>query len=176
MNSWDDIQLVSRVAVLHDRRAFDTLVKRHQETIRRFFLNQTCGDTQLSDDLAQDTFVKAYLNIGQFQGKSNFGTWLFRIAYNVFYDYTRGQRPTTDIDLLPAQRLRTEQRGMEKNGSLPSPATTDGNRTHLRITATDGGTKHRPHRRDHRDERQHHQVALGKRKKETGDLPKSKRI
>lgn len=69
MNSWDDIQLVSRVAVLHDRRAFDTLVKRHQETIRRFFLNQTCGDTQLSDDLAQDTFVKAYLNIGQFQGE-----------------------------------------------------------------------------------------------------------
>ncbi len=114
MNSWDDIQLVSRVAVLHDRRAFDTLVKRHQETIRRFFLNQTCGDTQLSDDLAQDTFVKAYLNIAQFQGKSTFSTWLFRIAYNVFYDYTRGQRPTTDIDLLPAQRLRTEQRGMEK--------------------------------------------------------------
>lgn len=114
MNSWDDIQLVSRVAVLHDRRAFDTLVKRHQEAIRRFFLNQTCGDTQLSDDLAQDTFVKAYLNIAQFQGKSTFSTWLFRIAYNVFYDYTRGQRPTTDIYLLPAQRLRTEQRGMEK--------------------------------------------------------------
>lgn len=114
MNRWDDIQLVSRVAVLQDRRAFDTLVKRHQESIRRFFLNQTCGDAQLSDDLAQDTFVKAYLNIGQFHGKSTFSTWLFRIAYNVFYDYNRGHRPTADIDQLPTQGLKTEQRGMEK--------------------------------------------------------------
>ena len=94
MNSWDDIQLVSRVAVLHDRRAFDTLVKRHQETIRRFFLNQTCGDTQLSDDLAQETFIKAYTHIAGFHGMSGFQTWLFRIAYNVFLDYSRSHKAT----------------------------------------------------------------------------------
>lgn len=60
MKELNDLSLVTRVAVLHDRRAFDTLVRKYQSPVRRFFLHQTLGDEQLSDDLAQDTFVKAY--------------------------------------------------------------------------------------------------------------------
>lgn len=84
-----DISLVAQVAVLGNKRAFDELVRRYQSPVRRFFLNQTLGDEQLSDDLAQDTFLKAYLNIGQFKALSSFQTWLMRIAYNVFYDHCR---------------------------------------------------------------------------------------
>ena len=98
MDRLEDISLVTQVAVFHNRRAFDKLVKEYQAPVRRFFLSQTFGDTQLSDDLAQDAFVKAYTRIGQFQGKSSFLTWLYRIAYNVYYDYTRSHRPTADID------------------------------------------------------------------------------
>lgn len=98
MDRLEDISLVTQVAVFHNRRAFDKLVKDYQAPVRRFFLSHTFGDTQLSDDLAQDTFVKAYTRIGQFQGKSSFLTWLYRIAYNVYYDYTRSHRPTADID------------------------------------------------------------------------------
>ena len=98
MDRLEDISLVTQVAVFHNRRAFGKLVKEYQAPVRRFFLSQTFGDTQLSDDLAQDTFVKAYTRIGQFQGKSSFLTWLYRIAYNVYYDYTRSHRPTADID------------------------------------------------------------------------------
>jgi RNA polymerase sigma-70 factor (ECF subfamily) len=94
----EDISLVTQVAVFHNRRAFDKLVKEYQSPVRRFLLSQTLGDSQLSDDLAQDTFVKAYTHISQFQGKSSFLTWLFRIAYNVFYDYLRSHKETTDID------------------------------------------------------------------------------
>lgn len=90
----EDISLVSRVAVFHDRRAFDRLVVKYQSPIRRFFLNQTLGDTQLSDDLAQETFIKAYTNITQFRGLASFSTWLFRIAYNVLYDHNRRLKPT----------------------------------------------------------------------------------
>src|SRR5690606_28174826 len=57
----------------------------------------TMGDTQLADDLAQETFIKAYLNIKGFQGLSGFSTWLFRIAYNVHYDYLRSKKITSDI-------------------------------------------------------------------------------
>ena len=57
--------------------------------MRRFFLHQTLGNEALSDDLAQDTFIKAYTNISKFRGLSSFQTWLMRIAYNVFYDYCR---------------------------------------------------------------------------------------
>ncbi len=98
MDRLEDISLVTQVAVFHNRRAFDKLVREYQSPVRRFFLSQTVGDSQLSDDLAQDTFVKAYTHIGQFQGKSSFLTWLYRIAYNVYYDYTRSHRPTADID------------------------------------------------------------------------------
>jgi RNA polymerase sigma-70 factor (ECF subfamily) len=86
------------VAVFHNKRAFDQLVRKYQSPVRRFFLNQTLGDEQLSDDLAQETFLKAYLNITKFRGLSSFSTWLMRIAYNVFYDDVRARKQTEDVD------------------------------------------------------------------------------
>lgn len=105
MNGLDDITLVTRVTMFHDTRAFDSLVVKYQSPIRRFFMSQTLGNKPLSDDLAQDTFVKAYTCLRQFQMRSSFPTWLFRIAYNVFYDYTRRQRPAGDIDNGEAQAI-----------------------------------------------------------------------
>jgi len=99
-----DIALVAQVAVVGNKRAFDELVRRYQSPIRRFFLNQTLGDRQLSDDLAQDTFIKAYVHIGKFRGLSSFQTWLMRIAYNVWYDYTRSHHETGDIDNVQQQQ------------------------------------------------------------------------
>jgi len=93
-----DTELAARVALLGDRRAFDRLVCRHQSRLRRFFMAQTLGDAQLSDDLAQDTFVKAYLGLAGFRGLSSFSTWLFRIACRVLCDHARSSRPTLDID------------------------------------------------------------------------------
>ena len=98
MAEFNDIALVTQVAVFHNKRAFDQLVRKYQSPVRRFFLNQTLGDAQLSDDLAQETFIKAYLNITKFRGLSSFSTWLMRIAYNVFYDNVRSRKQTEDID------------------------------------------------------------------------------
>ena len=94
MSQINDISLVAQVVVLKNGRAFDELVKKYQSPIRRFFLNQTLGDSDLSDDLAQETFIKAYTNIASFKNLSNFSTWLYRIAYNVFYDYIRSRKET----------------------------------------------------------------------------------
>ena len=107
-----DISLVEQVAVLGNKRAFDELVRRYQSPVRRFFLHQTLGDEQLSDDLAQDTFIKAYVNIGKFKGLASFQTWLMRIAYNVFYDYTRSHKQAMDMDQVP------ERQGMQTNPTL----------------------------------------------------------
>ena len=101
MASLTDISLVAQVAISGNRRAFDELVRRYQSPVRRFFLHQTLGDSQLSDDLAQDTFIKAYTNIASFRGLASFQTWIMRIAYNVFYDYTRSRHQTSDIDQVP---------------------------------------------------------------------------
>ena len=103
-----DISLVAQVAVLGKRRAFDELVRRYQSPVRRFFLHQTLGDEQLSDDLAQDTFIKAYTNNGKFRGLASFQTWLMRIAYNVFYDYTRSHKQLADMDNVPERQSPLE--------------------------------------------------------------------
>ena len=92
MAELNDIALVTQVAVFRNKKAFDQLVRKYQSPVRRFFLNQTLGDEQLSDDLAQETFIKAYVNITKFRGMASFSTWLMRIAYNVFYDEKRKKR------------------------------------------------------------------------------------
>lgn len=99
MDQLNDISLVAQVVVFGNSKAFDTLVKKYQSPIRRFFLNLTLGDGALSDDLAQETFIKAYMNIASFKNLSSFSTWLYRIAYNIFYDYIRSRKETEDIEV-----------------------------------------------------------------------------
>ncbi len=102
MGKISDLTLIAQVVMFDNKRAFDSLVKEYQSRVRKFFLAQTLGDEPLSDDLAQETFVKAYLKISTFRGTSSFSTWLFRIAYNVYYDYTRSRHTTSDIDAASA--------------------------------------------------------------------------
>ena len=67
------------------------------------------GDAFLSDDLAQETFIKAYINIRSFKGISSFSTWLYRIAYNEYYNEKRRKHeesiPHSDdgAEILPAE-------------------------------------------------------------------------
>ena len=103
--------MVAQVVVLGNKRAFDTLVKKYQSPVRRFFLHQTLGDEELSDDLAQETFIKAYTHLASFKNLSNFSTWLFRIAYNIFYDYIRNRKETSGLeDWEVDATYQTEQR------------------------------------------------------------------
>ena len=107
MADLSDISLVTQVAVFRNKKAFDQLVRKYQSPVRRFFLNQTLGYEQLSDDLAQETFIKAYVNITKFRGISSFSTWLMRIAYNVFYDEMRSRHQTEDVDTSVAVARQT---------------------------------------------------------------------
>ena len=111
MSQLNDIALVAQVVVLGNKRAFDTLVKMYQSPVRRFFLHQTLGDAELSVDLAQETFIKAYTHLASFKNLSNFSTWLFRIAYNIFYDYIRNRKETSGLeDWEVDATYQTEQR------------------------------------------------------------------
>lgn len=84
LSKLDEIKLISQCVLVDDRRAFGTLVEAYQPQVRCFLLNLTHGDEMLVDDLAQETFIKAYINVRTFKGLSSFGTWLYRIAYNEF--------------------------------------------------------------------------------------------
>ena len=89
LSKLDEIRLLSQCALADNRDAFGQLVEAYQPRVRRFLLNLTMGDEMLTDDLAQETFIKAYVGIRSFKGMSAFGTWLYRIAYNEFYSHVR---------------------------------------------------------------------------------------
>ena len=111
MSPITDLTLVAQVVIFGNKRAFDALVKKYQSSVRRYFLHQTLGDEPLSDDLAQETFIKAYTHIATFKNLSNFSTWLFQIAYNVFFDYIRTRKETSGLeDWETDASCRTEQK------------------------------------------------------------------
>lgn len=98
MNNAEDLRWIAQVILSRDERAFEKLIRKYQSPIRQFFLNLTMGDVFLSDDLAQETFIKAFLYLPTFKALSNFSTWLFRIAYNVYYDAVRARKDFYDLD------------------------------------------------------------------------------
>lgn len=72
--------LVER-AVAGDQHAFELLVIKYQRRIQRL-IGRMVRDVDLVDDIAQETFIRAYRALHQFRGESQFYTWLYRIAVN----------------------------------------------------------------------------------------------
>ena len=81
MNAPDvDAPLVERVK-MGDARAFELIVVKYQRRIERL-IGRMVRDSDLVQDLAQETFIRAYRALPQFRGESAFYTWLYRIAVN----------------------------------------------------------------------------------------------
>lgn len=75
-----DALLVQR-CVSGDVSAFDLLVIKYQRRVRRL-IGRMVRDADLVEDIAQETFIRAYRALHQFQGEAQFYTWLYRIAVN----------------------------------------------------------------------------------------------
>lgn len=71
-----------------DKQHFKILYQRYYQTIVNF-LYQKIRDPEMAEELAQETFLKAYKGIDGFKGKSSFKNWLYTIARNKFVDYLR---------------------------------------------------------------------------------------
>ncbi|GAC1633603.1 MAG: RNA polymerase sigma factor [Nevskia sp.] len=96
-----DAALVARCLAGGDRHAFNVLVRRHQGAVRALLRRLTRGDEAWADDLAQETFLLAYRKLDQFRGDARFGTWIYRIAYNVFLMALRARKPEESLDDVP---------------------------------------------------------------------------
>ena len=87
----DERRLLAR-ASRGDRHAFGELVRGHEGRVRALLL-RLCADRTLADDLAQEVFLRAFRGLVGFEGRSAFGTWVYRIAYNVYCNHrTRTRR------------------------------------------------------------------------------------
>ena len=85
--------------------AFRALVDRHSRAVYRLAHRMT-GNPQDAEDVVQETFLKAYRQLGRFESRANFGTWLHRIAVNCSIDLIRGRKhqemgqDANDLELL----------------------------------------------------------------------------
>jgi RNA polymerase sigma factor (sigma-70 family) len=102
----NDADLVARVLLDDDHHAFAELVRNHQSSVRGLLRQLARTDVALADDLAQETFLRAYKNIRSFRGEARFSTWLYRIAYNTFRENARKRKELVGID---EEQLQAEQ-------------------------------------------------------------------
>jgi RNA polymerase sigma-70 factor, ECF subfamily len=73
-----------------DSDAFRALVERHSRAVFRLAQRMT-GNPQDAEDVVQETFLKAYKQLGRFESRANFGTWVHRIAVNCSIDLIRSR-------------------------------------------------------------------------------------
>ncbi|MEO6323159.1 MAG: sigma-70 family RNA polymerase sigma factor [Thermoanaerobaculia bacterium] len=91
MDGSDDEALVAR-AREGDREAFRQLVERHSRNVFRLAY-RLMGNEEDAEDVVQESFLKAYRSLSRFEGKSMFGSWLFRITTNCALDALRRKKP-----------------------------------------------------------------------------------
>jgi RNA polymerase sigma-70 factor (ECF subfamily) len=92
-----DTELVARVLASDDRRAFAELVRRHQSAVRGLLRRLCAGDAAQADDLAQETFLRAYRGLKGWRGEGRLSTWLYRVAWNGWASQAR-RLPTPELD------------------------------------------------------------------------------
>ena len=92
-----DEELVSR-AQAGDATAYDELVNRHRGRIYAMIRQMVKNDAD-AWDLSQEAFIKAWKALPRFEARAQFSTWLYRIAHNAVYDWTRRKRPESGGEL-----------------------------------------------------------------------------
>jgi RNA polymerase sigma-70 factor (ECF subfamily) len=93
-----------------DSEAFRSLVERHSRSVFRLAYRMT-GNEQDAEDVVQESFLRAYKQLGRFESRANFGTWLYRIVANC------------SVDLMRARQARHDQsRGESLDEAVDLPA------------------------------------------------------
>ena len=106
-----DVDLVRRVQA-GDSAAFDLLVRKYQHRIVAL-IGRYVADWSECQDVAQDTFLRAYRALGNFRGDAQFYTWLHRIAVNTAKNHLVAHNrrpPTDDIDVDDATQFESGMR------------------------------------------------------------------
>ncbi len=95
----DDI-LVDKV-LKGDSKSFETLIKKHQGMVYNYIYKLTLNKED-AEDMTQEVFIKVYNNLYSFEKKSNFSTWVFKIAINTLNSHFRKKK---DYDLNKDEAL-----------------------------------------------------------------------
>jgi RNA polymerase sigma-70 factor (ECF subfamily) len=111
-SSFDEKKIVSQLADPKTcRKAFSLIVEEFSEPLY-WMIRHMVLDHDDTNDILQNVFLKAWTNLSDFQYKSKFSTWLYRIAVNESLDFIRKQKTTASIstnnDLSVANKLMAD--------------------------------------------------------------------
>ena len=130
--TFSDSDLIARVQVGNDRNAFAELVRRHQSPLRASIRKMTNGQIELSDDVAQETFILAWQKIKLFRYEAKFSTWLYRIAFNVWQSEVRKKHEVLlDNEFMPEPepvQCEASHTGMKRDLARAMEALSDAER------------------------------------------------
>lgn len=112
--------------------AFDTLLKRHQSRVFSFIYS-IVRDSDIADDIFQETFVKAIVTIkqGRYNESGRFGAWLSRIAHNLIIDYYRQNKSENTVSADSGEGLLLNKKELSE-GTVEDILVTDQIHTDVR--------------------------------------------
>ncbi len=87
---------------LGDKSAFEELVKRHQDLVFSLSFKLT-GNRELANDVAQESFIRAWKAIEKFRGDSTFGTWIYRITVNTAWTLRKKAKKHYSLNIEDTQ-------------------------------------------------------------------------
>ena len=98
---------IRRTVLAGDKDAYGALVVRYSQTVFRVAFRIT-GNEEDAEEVVQETFLRGYQKLGDFEGRSSFGTWFYRIASNCA------------LDLVEQEEDRCEEPGIAEESRSPS--------------------------------------------------------
>lgn len=75
-----------------DNTKYADILDRYADKIERYVRRMVSGDEDVTKDIVQDTFIKAYININSFDIEKKFGPWVYRIAHNECVNYYKKKK------------------------------------------------------------------------------------
>jgi RNA polymerase sigma-70 factor, ECF subfamily len=109
---------VVRAVLAGDTDAYGALVRAHSATVFRVAL-RLVGNEADAEEIVQETFLRGYQRLESFQGRSAFGTWIYRIAVNC--SLNRIGRPTIDAEYRAGDETDPEQKTVQVAGHDADP-------------------------------------------------------
>jgi RNA polymerase sigma-70 factor (ECF subfamily) len=94
--------------------AFETLIRNHQTMIHALTFRMT-GSVADAEDLAQETFIRAYKQIHSFNGSAKFSTWLYRVAVHACLNWRRNEARRFQAYANCAEEISAQQHGVENS-------------------------------------------------------------
>jgi RNA polymerase sigma-70 factor (ECF subfamily) len=98
--------------------AFEMLIRNHQRLVHSLTFRMT-GSLADAEDLAQETFIRAYEQIGSFRGTAKFSTWLYRIAFNTCLNWRQSEVRRFQLHAAAGEELSATH----GTGEVTSPET-----------------------------------------------------